>query len=252
MNLCDNFRAALAAHLESGTGTPRELGLDGHVATCAECRFALENEEVLELWLQQGELAGGVPAGLVARILAALESERDLFPLGPLLGTVPAPNVPAGLAQRVLEGVRSRVSAPAVAATGDFDGPGFDRPIFRARSRAALVAAANPAVVERFRRRTFVLAAVALFLGILTTVVVTRGIAPTVPVELEAALDDPSDELLANLDMLEDWELLAGTEDDVYLVVGALDEFDLWLLELAAAQSDALVPEFETTARERG
>lgn len=238
MNGCDTFRAQLLAWLETpGDPTRREaLRLDAHPSLCADCRRVLEEEEALQHWLELLEGTSAAPTGLATRILARLERQRDLEPVRAWLDLLPEPKIPEGLAARVLHGVRQHERLSA------------QRKPFTLQRAPVPEAAAAPATTRR-RPSWFVALPLAAAAAALASFYVWRAEPSSVgqQVALDMAEDAPSDELLAHLDWLEEWDLVVGEGDDLAPVLGSLDEFETWLLELAAAEvrdtgSGAAVP----------
>lgn len=254
---CRAFRDRLAIAL-SGPPELAELSWNEHLLGCADCRALLEAEEALEALLASlpeprlppaltqrvlARLAGArddssldallalpelepAPGDLAGDVLAALRphrrrarDEREDAALDRLLDRVPAPAVPAGLADRLLRGIEAH----------------------RRRPRPTLVSA----------RPTVIAAAAALLIALGTATWLSwahwpaggldgpsggqetagtepsRPLAPQSPGEM---LGEPSDELLASLDLLESWDLLTG--DDLELALASLDPVDQVLLEL--------------------
>ena len=179
-----------------------------------------------------------VPGGLAARVLAGLapsraeagvpESKPD--PLDALLDRVPAPSVPEGLAERVLAGTRAP-ETPILA------GPGSGG---RWRLAAAAVLVLSGSVwlawllgdrreLGTGRERETAELPVELRLDPAPDrTELASGDPPGGP---DVAAGDVDPELLAALDVLEDWEAL--TSDDLDLLLGELDALDWALLEHA-------------------
>lgn len=187
------------------------------------------------------------PGGLARSVLAGLAGERTLGQvkralggderaLDRLLERVPAPRPPADLAARVLAKARFQ----------------------RAREQPA---AQRPSVRIAPRLRRFALVAgLALALGLIALRLATRTeraqeelalLDPVTPAEpvtpadsvapmhaprtetvTDPARDEPSQELLAALDLLESWELVASEDLDVQL--NALDSMDELFLSIEA------------------
>ena len=193
-----------------------------------------------------GDLAGDVLAALRPHRSAA--AARNETALDRLLDRVPAPELPVGLATRTLtaldrhrgrsrpQRVATRLSLFAAAAallmafgyvtwvasarwpTSQPDGSPEDlallepreEPLAQSTTLVEPEPAETPRVVERDPRPE-----------------PARPLTPRQPVEL---IDEPSEELLASLDLLESWDLL--TSDDLELALASLDEVDGALLEL--------------------
>ena len=221
MNPCELFRARLERALRQPERSPgsvespglRVLGWHEHLFGCAECRALLQAEEALEVLLDALP-AADLPPGLTARVLARLGTrsrdelalERDDALLDGLLDRVPAESPPQNLARRVLSGLEPE----------------------RAR-RTELVA-----LTMRWEWAAAALVLVGLGIWLLGRgpdhefTVQTSG-----EVAQEVATDRPpystSEEvdadLLATLDLLENWELLLSEDVDVFLGgLGAIGE----------------------------
>ncbi|MBI1380236.1 MAG: hypothetical protein GC161_04020 [Planctomycetaceae bacterium] len=229
MNGCDAFRAQLLAWLEAPLDPARRsaLRLDAHPTLCGECRRLLEEEEGLEHWLELLEHTNAAPSGLTARILARLERQRDLEPVRALLDRLPEPEIPHGLAKRVLERVRREDAVPV--------------PLAQARPRRRR----SPWLVA-----VPLAAAAAVFAAFYLDRTVPSGGEPQSAEQV--ASEAPSDELLAHLEWLEEWDLVVGEGDDLAPVLGGLDEFETWLLELAAAEAAGEVGEDPRSGTQRG
>jgi hypothetical protein len=263
---CESFRDALAEALSASDpdrrGIPKELGWHEHVLTCPACREILDAEEALDQLLDtlpephlpddlaqrvlarlargdddrleallELEAAPEVPRGLPERVLARLEPERVLArpgtddPLDVLLGRLPDPKAPTGLATRVLsalDGERRSTLRPMGRPVREMDTPA------RWPRRVALLAAAlliavfvtlwskrSPSAVDPMRAG-----------GADSPGPIAAKLQPDVD-ELEAEEVDP--ELLAALDLLENWETL--TSDDLDLFLDDLDAVEVALLE---------------------
>jgi hypothetical protein len=253
MKSCREFRERLGAALE-GTLVGAPLAWHEHLVACEACRALFEAEEALDellACLPEPELPVAlarrilrrletdraldraldqvvradveVPDGLAARVLAGLQTRPSL---DELLERQPEPEVPAGLSARVLVGLADEL---------------IPRPILRpafGRMRRVAAAAATVLIVAAVWR---------LLPGRETPLDSTGGTEPVRvathestdsgnPTELTPA-EIPDPELLAALDVLEDWELLVPT--DVDLLLGSLDESDaeLLLLDLATDPS---------------
>lgn len=105
---CRTFRDALYERLapQSGAGTDlADLSWGEHLLGCDACRAMLEAEEALELLLASLPLPQ-LPPALAQRVLIRLRSVGD--PLDQLLEQGSGPAIPVGLASRVLRGVRER------------------------------------------------------------------------------------------------------------------------------------------------
>jgi len=239
MRACREFRARLADALGAPSSSAREgvagltsLSWHEHLLGCADCRTLLEAEEALEALLAtlpepvlppalaqrvlarlaraRGERALdellergaelAVPAGLAGGVLAALRPQRDEAALDRLLDRLAPPEPPAGLARRVLRGLEPQRARRAPA--------GRRRPAPWALGVAA-----------------------ALLLAFSWAAWMARGKRDPQPAHFE----EPSEALLASLELLESWELLAA--DDLDLALADLDEVGLLILELEAEDS---------------
>ena len=250
---CADCRALLAAEeaLEALLGSLPEPTLPQDLAERVLARLELARAEQAldELLDRHDELA--VPAELSSAVLAALRPHRDAQraehpaqhpaeheerALERLLETLPAPVVPAGLAARVLAGLepeRARRGA-ARRTRPSTSGPFLGLGLGLGRALGWLVAAGLLALA---------------WVAWLRSPARRDGLAPPSGDELAAApgpengaesggagpADSVPSEILATLDLLESWELVA--EDDPDLALGALDEVDLLLLELEAEDS---------------
>ena len=268
---CRSFRTALSEALcPTAQGERRELGWHRHLLTCNECRDLLAAEEVLD------ELLASLPIprlrpDLAKRVLARLEHDRVLARLehvrehqavlddagddrfNELLAVEGEPDVPSGLAQRVLAGVseaRAQQSRDAAAAGLDLLLDRLPEPEVPAGLEARVLAGVAPhrrtGRLLRFPGRlgavTALAAAVLLaaLVWLAFDVFEGRG-APTVnPRESGPDIVDTSDnvdpELLAALDVLENWD--AVTSDDLDLLLDDLDALDFMLIEHGSGVSD--------------
>jgi hypothetical protein len=258
---CKSFRAALEDEL---LGRPSQeklawLSWHAHLLSCGECRELLEKEEALEALLAslpepklpeeltqrvltrlredrtvevrldnlldldrrlaQGEEEGTrAPDGLAAGILARLAPERAAQAasladsrLDRLLYLDLQLEVPAGLAGRVLQGLAVARRAPA----------------------APLPARAR--VPHRPRRAWVYAAAAGLFLVLLGRVLWMRGpserrVQPPIEADfVEHGEPAPDPQMLAALDVLEQWDLLM--QDDVDVLLSTLGPGDEALLD---------------------
>jgi hypothetical protein len=232
---CAPFRAELERALAGPGGALARMTEDAHVHSCPGCRAELARELGLERLLERVP-APEIPPELAQRVLVALAGERgegrlsglttrSTFPTAGALGAddldvllerVPAPNVPAGLAQRVLRGV-------------------------------------EPARARRSRRSGALVLAAAAVLILVTlwawTVGRDAGARRGLPSDAELELDE---ELLAYA--VERWELLHDEDLDVWLAsVDPLDELlmgyaegEAWLEPLLGGSgADGARPERE-------
>lgn len=257
---CREFRVRLSAALEprAAGGIPEgveltRLAWHEHLMSCERCRALLAAEDALEAVLESlprpalpPDLAARVlsrlrparetqalddaaldqllelgrveaPAGLARDVLTALRPRREASArddaLDRLLERVPAPAAPAGLAARVLAGLEDE-RAPASVRTPPL--PPFH---WRERSWSPLAPLAAAAALALFGWVAWL-----RFGG---SAVRPADGSPEARAERDA---EPSVELLASLELLEAWDLVA--EDDPELALAELDELDLLLLEL--------------------
>ncbi len=173
-----------------------------------------------------------VPAELAARVLRGLETTT----LDELLSRLPEPVVPAGLSARVLTGLSRETVAPAPTAQAP-----ILRPTFGRWRRSAAVAALLLALFGgyRFLRPDGALVHQDEPVRVAShqDEPLSAGQSPGATVLTE--LPDP--ELLAALDLLEDWDLLVPSDAD--LLLGSLDESETELLLLDLTTD--VVPEDE-------
>jgi hypothetical protein len=225
---CAAFRAALEAEL---AGRPSQeklawLAWHEHLLACAECRELLEKEEALEALLATLP-DPKLPDALLRRVLARLRKERaEETRLEGLLDVLEEEiRPPAGLAA----GILARVAAER----GDrldalLD---LDRSIEAPEGLAARVLAR----LGRERRRPRALpwlyaAAAGLALLLFGRFLWTRTRLETgPPKELLAQEAPPDPELLASLDVVEQWDLLM--QDDVDVLLSTLGPADEALLD---------------------
>lgn len=258
MSACDLFRARLERVLAdpSAHGGLQALGWQEHLFTCEDCRGMLAAEEALESLL--GVLPEvHLPEDLTARVLARLRarsagspaagpadvgSERHEHALDRLLSRADAPGPPGDLGARTLRGLREIRSDEAL-----------ERLLERVEVGApptALVGDVLRAVESERARRTELLglgprwgwAAAALALLTCGAWILSGGPQPDVSDDggLRVAVEDEVDpELLAALDVLENWELLLS--DDVDVLLGGLGTFgDVAAGDLTAFPQDDL------------
>lgn len=264
---CSDFRARLSALLSGRAAAPEwtTLAWHEHLHTCAECRDLLEAEEALEVLLEtlpeprlpralcervlerlataRPGLAGAAgdagldqllglaevtpPDDLAGNVLRGLRdprrAAREERALDDLLERVPAVETPDGLTERVLAGLDQHRER---------------RPVLRPVSRSAWGSA--PA---RWAAAAVVLVPLAFGLWrtstrseaedrvLLELAQGGRETAQTTDIT-EVVFTEPSDELLASLDLLESWEFLTGDDvDQVLASLDTLDELGLYLDE---------------------
>jgi len=259
MNACLLFRSRLEAALIGELHGAPVLWHD-HLVGCSACRELFEAEEALDHLLAclpepelplalakrvvrrlqreqhatsklddalDAALAGNdVPAGLADRVLAGLAGERSApagselsgVTLDDLLGQVPAPEIPSGLSARVLANLEP---VEVAASTSPFAGASpRPLPFFR----FGLAAAAS--VLAMFVGYRLWQPAPELPNG-------TPMVAENTPEADRLAPEQPDPELLASLDLLEEWDLLvADTPADLDVVLGSLDDVETELLLL--------------------
>jgi hypothetical protein len=248
---CKGFRTALEAEL---LGRPSQeklawLSWHAHLLACSECRALLEKEEALEALLASlpeprlpaalarrvlirlredrteekrldrllelealAEDPARAPEGLAAEILARLAPERTATAdarLEALLDLDREIPVPAGLALRVRRGLAPSRRVPSAR-------PPAHQPARKPARRigAWWIAAAAGVALLFFGRRLWV---------------PTRSEVPT-PKELAAHdAPEPDPQMLASLDVVEQWDLLM--QDDVDVLLSTLGPADEALLE---------------------
>lgn len=246
MNHCHDFRARLGAAIEGHLeGAP--LAWHEHLFSCADCRALFEAEEALDELLlslpkpalpvalarrvlrglaKQEEraldqtldhalehAAVEVPTDLAARVLAGVQAKAAGVSLDDVLDHLPEPTIPTGLSERITANLQREVLRPPMSV--------WRRPM-QLTAAAALV--------------------VCSFIGYrVATVNRTSNVMDVDPglVAHETTELNPDPELLASLDLLEDWELLFAS--DVDLLLGSLDETEQALLMLD--QSVAINPQ---------
>lgn len=258
MDACREFRLRLEAALVGELqGAP--VAWHAHLATCAECRAVFEAEEALDALLaclphpelpvalaqrvlrrleretvleskldaalDQALTGEGPPVGLAGRVLAGVranrEQDNDEAALDGVLGRLPEPEVPVGLASRVLAGLELE--------------PAGGLPLEPAGSPVRRAAVVHPFFRFGLAAAATVLAA---FIGyrlvdgapdpVRTPIVEHGGESERGGAELATVQPDP--ELLASLELLEEWEFLVT--EDVDVVLGSLDESEAELLLL--------------------
>ena len=260
MRPCEDFRERLSALLSGHAAAPEWASLQWHehLHMCSECRDLLEAEEALEVLLETlpvprlpralrqrvldrlatarpglGSEAGldqllglaevAAPRDLAGNVLKGLRqprrAAREGRALDDLLGRVPAPVAPAGLAERVLDGLESQRGQPVLERTSS---PWRSTPVRWALAAGVLLSVALGLWRATSRSAVEEGPAIELARGHRE---VTRPQTPTAAIR-----DEPSDELLASLDLLESWEFLIG--EDVDQVLASLDTLDELVLYL--------------------
>ena len=229
LNGCGSCRALLAAEeaLEDLLATLPEPRLEAGLAQRVLARLSAEGEATLDGLLELDRITS--TQGLSERVLSGLGEERarldELRRLDALLGRVPSTSVPAGLAKRTLEGLeRHRVPAPKFA-------------LLRGRGvRITVAAAAVIAIVLFVWKGTGHEPGAPRENGAGPVVVDTHGTntepRPSDPGKIDPQpADQPDEELLAALDVLEEWDLLL--DEDLDVLLSALDPVEEELLDLA-------------------
>ncbi|MFT6041003.1 MAG: hypothetical protein ACI9C2_001169 [Gammaproteobacteria bacterium] len=196
-----------------------------------------------------------IPSGLSSRVQRAVEAERTAN-LDALLNLIPAPEVPEGLALGILNTLEAERSAGTHArAVAPILRPRFGAVRYAAAIAATLVVAfgawrltsdGGPSNPQETGRDGFV--------KVQPEPVIDSSDARLSPrmVEEVAGLENSQDanseietllavtlpdaNVLASLDVLEDWELLMS--DDIDLLLGSLDEADAELLFLAGEDAE--------------
>jgi len=240
-----------------------------HLLGCADCRALLEAEEALDVLLEtlpeprlpralcervlqrltaEREGAAGLdrllelarvapPDDLAERVLHGLrdprrratEAERQRA-LDRLLDRPGEPRVPAGLAERVLEGLephRDRRSLPRTASGGPRRMQPTPRPTLRWAAAAAVLLAAAFGIRWAAQAPTADVERDVELAGAPRDAL--PATAPPANPGVEET-DEPSEELLASLELLESWDLLM--DDDVDAVLASLDPIDEMVLYL--------------------
>jgi predicted anti-sigma-YlaC factor YlaD len=242
---CLGFRAALEAELLGRPSQERLSGLawHGHLLSCADCRELLEREEALETLLASLP-EPRLPSALAQRVLVRLREDRAAeVRLERLLDLDADLRAPRGLAAGVLAGLaRERFASGSDRNEARLDEildldrdvrvpPGLAGRVLAGLSRERSLGR-SPARPTLLRRRAWLLAVAAglllAFLGRLYWLRARpdfhRTIEPIVQVE-----PAPDPEMLAALDVLEEWDLLM--QDDVDVLLSTLGPADLALLD---------------------
>ena len=250
---CSLFRAELQRALVEADSAARksersatsffEQGHE-HLFLCSECRAILESERALDEILDSMP-APQLPRTLARRVLARLERER-LQDVDALLDELPAPDVPSDLSARLLGALaESRHDAQ------------LDRLLERVPEPALPVGLAQRVLAgvadERRAQRSTVgtgarvlLGAAAALLLCAAGFVVWRRLlqdenspgSSGAPVETTLAALNVEPELLAALDVLENWDVLMS--DDMDLLLAALDPAELELFDEELMELDGV------------
>lgn len=239
---CDAFRHALEQALGGSPSSERtrELAWHEHLLGCAHCRALLEAEEALEVLLASLP-EPQLPRELAQRVLARLARERGATGdagLDHLLELAPEPEVPTELGRRVLQGLGAARAEERLDALLDSVPPPEVPPDLAAR----VLAATRAAQVERRRAgfrllrggRKWTAAAAAAAVVAAIFLGLTQRNRTT---PAEAVVED---ELLVSLDVLENWDVLMT--DDLDLMLASMDPADWALLELEEAGDDLEEP----------
>jgi len=230
---CQGFRAALEAEL---LGRPSEERLAGlawheHLLACGDCRELLEREEALETLLASLP-EPRLPAELTRRVLVRLREDRSSeLRLDRLLELAAEVRAPEGLAAGVLAGLADAryddAGDPRLDALLDLDRGVDVPPGLAGRVLAGLARARQPV---RRRRAWLYAVAAGVLLAFLGRVLWLRTRPAPAREELVAhAAPDPDPEMLAALDVLEEWDLLM--QDDVDVLLSTLAPADVALLD---------------------
>ncbi|MCZ6597031.1 MAG: hypothetical protein O7B99_05280 [Planctomycetota bacterium] len=251
---CKNFRARLERALRGRGDAAERSGLawHEHLLACVPCRELLQAEEALEELLASLP-EPRLPAHLAERVLARLAAERrsDAGDLDELLELDTAPEAPAGLVGRVLEGLAAerrvlgedaaldrlleRVPAPQAPeglSARVLAGLAAERGVARTRFGSR---------VERYAAAAVVLLAVGFLAWLAGRPHPTPYSSGPTGLTVQPAgsfvtdAEEPSDELLAVLDVLENWKLVASEEVDIALAT--LDPADEELYDILLESS---------------
>jgi predicted anti-sigma-YlaC factor YlaD len=217
-----------------------ELSWHAHLVDCGDCRAFFEGEEALEALLATWPEPRLSPE-IKRRVLVALaKSKRTAVSLDALLERDAAFATPENLAARILAGLEKSRGAAAAQALDPLDRL-LDRaggvtvpPALERRVLAALAAERAPArrPVLAWRRSAWTLAAAAVLVVTLVVWLANRreeaDVRPiTAQNEPTAA---PDTQMLAALDVLENWDLLMES-DDVDALISTLGTADEVLLD---------------------
>jgi hypothetical protein len=234
---CKSFRSALEAEL---LGRPSQeklawLSWHAHLLACGSCRELLAREEALEALLASLP-EPKLPAALTRRVLLRLREDRAVeVRLDSLLdlGLSGATEPPRGLAAEILARLAPEREAEAARS--------LDALLDRARdvavpsglaARVLAGVAAERVRAARTVRRTWIYAAAAGLLVLLLGRFVWVWNHTARPSETEFVAQDeaaPDPQMLAALDVLEQWDLLM--QDDVDVLLSTLGPADVALLD---------------------
>jgi hypothetical protein len=237
----DHLAAALGGAAQEPAGSLRALSWHSHLLQCAACRELLATEEALEGLLATLP-APRLPAGVAERVLARLAEERQDAALDRLLELANASRAPVDLARKVLARLEDERQSTALDRLLDrLPQPAVPQGL-AGRVLAGLERERAPRTwLERARRAPVLLrlaAAAALVLGAAMAIDALR---PEDSVDLAGfAPGGPPPELLESLELLQDWELINDESLDVVLT--GLDTADEVLLEIDLG-SDPLGPQ---------
>lgn len=244
---CIGFRTALEAELLGRPSQERLAGLawHEHVLSCGDCRELLEREEALETLLASLP-EPRLPSALAQRVLVRLREDRAAeVRLERLLDLDADLRAPRGLAAGVLAGLARQRFASASGSDRaearldeilELDREVQAPPGLAGRVLAGLArerrAVRGPARTAPLRRRAWLYAVAAgLLLAFLGRLYWLRARpdarATSAPVVHVDPAPDP--EMLAALDVLEEWDLLM--QDDIDVLLSTLGPADLALLD---------------------
>ena len=242
---CKTFRHALEDALSPGRSA-QELGWHEHLLSCPDCRTLLQAEEALEeLLATLPEVR--LPDDLARRVLARLAHVRARRAAEAKLDRLlelDRPDVPERMADRVLTGLAGARTEARLDALIDIVPTPVTPPGLAERTLSALARERRPrARLYLLRGGGLRLAAAVLILAGLGLVLWRarsgRSREPDVTVALGVAVPrgQVEDELLASLDVLENWDLLMS--DDLDLLMSELDPVDWTLLEYGSLDPEA-------------
>ena len=221
---CQDFRELLGRALCEPAAQLQPLSWHEHLNVCPECRRLLEEEEALE-YLLASLPEPRLPGALVERVLTRLRGEHVPADLDALLD-LDHLDEPEGLTRRVLSELElDRLLARV---------PELEPPAgLSARVLAALESEREEKTSRVFPLRRLVPLAASL-LAILGFLALSDDNEVGPPLAERQADEEPSDEMLALLDILGDealWENGTWEGDDAIDLALSLDESDELLLE---------------------